>query len=73
MTDIVDLLNKHAGTRSDVDAYLHACAADEIKRLRAALIQFVALCDTAPPTSLIIELGMACKVARRALTLEDRK
>jgi hypothetical protein len=41
---------------------------EEIERLRSALTQFVAVCDTAPPTSLMIELGMACKVARAALT-----
>lgn len=40
----------------------------ENERLRAALVQFVACCDTAPPTSLMIELGMACTVARRALS-----
>jgi hypothetical protein len=40
----------------------------EIARLRAALTQFVAACETAPPTSLMIEIGMACKVARAALS-----
>ena len=40
---------------------------DEIVRLRAALTQFVAACDTAPPTSLMVEIGMACNVARAAL------
>jgi len=39
----------------------------ENARLRSALTQFVACCDTAPPTSLMIELGTACKVARAAL------
>jgi hypothetical protein len=43
----------------------------ENARLRAALIQFVACCDTAPPTSLMIELGMACETARRALVRAD--
>jgi hypothetical protein len=43
-------------------------AAREIGRLRAALVQFVAACDTAPPTSLMIEIGMACDVARAALS-----
>jgi hypothetical protein len=43
-------------------------AADEIERLRGALTQFVAACDTAPPTSLMIEIGMACNVARAALS-----
>lgn len=40
----------------------------EAARLRSALTQFVAACDTAPPTSLMIEIGMACDVARRALS-----
>jgi hypothetical protein len=40
---------------------------EEAERLRTALNQFVACCDTAPPTSLMNELGMACKVARKAL------
>lgn len=39
----------------------------ENARLRAALTQFVAACETAPPTSLMLELGMACKVAKEAL------
>ena len=42
-------------------------AAEEIERLRSAITQFVAACDTAPPTSLMIEIGMACKAARAAL------
>lgn len=41
--------------------------------LRVALTQFVACYDTVPPTSLMIEMGMACKVARRALLLERPK
>ena len=41
-------------------------------RLRAALTQFVACCDTAPPISLMIELVIACKVARAALSPADR-
>ena len=51
---------------------LHALVSNrdaEIERLRSALTQFVACCDTSPPTSLIIEIGMACKVARDALAL----
>ena len=40
---------------------------EEIERLRAALRQFVAACDTAPPVSLITEIGMACEAAREAL------
>lgn len=47
------------------------CAVAELRaendRLRAALLQFVAVCDTAPPTSLIIEIGMACEAAKAAL------
>jgi hypothetical protein len=39
----------------------------ENARLRSALTQFVAACETAPPTSLMIEIGMACKAARDAL------
>jgi hypothetical protein len=39
----------------------------ETQPMRAALTQFVAACETAPPTSLMIEIGMACKVARSAL------
>lgn len=39
----------------------------EVKQLRAVLTQFVACCDTAPPTSLMIEIGMACDAARAAL------
>lgn len=42
-------------------------AQDENKRLRAAIVQFVAACDTAPPISLITELGRACDAARLAL------
>ena len=44
----------------------------ENKRVRDALRQFVACCDTAPPTSLVIEIGMACKVARAALSTTER-
>lgn len=43
----------------------------EIARLRAALVQFVAACETAPPTSLMTEIGMACKVAKTALALPN--
>jgi hypothetical protein len=39
----------------------------KVARLRAALTQFVAVCDTAPPTSFMMELGIACDVARAAL------
>jgi len=39
----------------------------ENERLRAALRQFVACCETAPPVSLMAELGMACKAAKEAL------
>jgi len=39
----------------------------EAHDLRAALTQFVAACETAPPTSLMTEIGMACKVAKKAL------
>ena len=47
------------------DAFIKADA--ENARLRSALTQFVAACETAPPTSLMIEIGMACKVAKAAL------
>jgi hypothetical protein len=40
----------------------------ENANLRAALTQFVAACETAPPTSLMTEIGMACKVAKAALS-----
>jgi hypothetical protein len=40
-------------------------------RLRAALTQFVAACDTAPPTSLMVEIGMACNAARAALSVTN--
>jgi hypothetical protein len=39
----------------------------ETQTLRSALNQFVAACETAPPTSLMIEIGMACKAAKDAL------
>jgi hypothetical protein len=39
----------------------------ENARLRSALAQFVCACDTAPPTSLMIEIGMACEAARSVL------
>jgi hypothetical protein len=39
----------------------------EVQPFRSALNQFVATCDTAMPTSLMTELGMACQVAREAL------
>jgi hypothetical protein len=45
---------------------------NENKRLRAALVQFVAACDTAPPTSLMSEIGMACAVARATLSPAQR-
>lgn len=40
--------------------------------LHAALTQFVAACETAPPTSLMSELGAACKAAKRALALPSQ-
>ena len=43
----------------------------ENERLRAALNQFVAACDTAPPTGLIREIGMARKAAGKALGLME--
>ena len=43
----------------------------EIERLRAALTQFVSACETAPPTSLMIELGAACKTAKAALPPQE--
>jgi hypothetical protein len=39
--------------------------------LRAVLVQFVAACDTAPPTSLMAELGIACTAAKAALALSS--
>ncbi len=55
----------------DIDReYYHGLIAElksERDRLRSALTQFVAACDTAPPTSLMTEIGMACDVARAAL------
>lgn len=39
---------------------------------RAALNQFIAACETAPPTSLMIEIGMACKVAKAAVSSTER-
>jgi len=47
-------------------------AQDEARRLREALIQFVAACDTAPPTSLMTEIGMACEAAKAALFSQSR-
>jgi hypothetical protein len=41
--------------------------AAQVNTLRAALSQFVAVCDTAPPTSLMTEIGIACAAARSAL------
>lgn len=46
-------------------------AANEIERLRVALTQFVAACDTAPPTGLMREIVMARKAAGEALGLKD--
>ena len=68
MTDIVERLLSHP---DDINPMLKQEAAAEIKRLRASLTQFVAACETAPPTSLMIEIGMACKVAKRALALSS--
>ena len=55
-------------------------AADEIERLtaenerlRAALTQFVAACDTAPPISIMQEIAMARKVAGEALNQQKTK
>jgi hypothetical protein len=42
----------------------------ENERLRSALVQFVAVCDTAPPIGLIRELGLARKTAGAALGLK---
>jgi hypothetical protein len=39
----------------------------EVNQLRAALTQFVAACDTAPPTSVMVEIGMARNAAVAAL------
>jgi len=44
----------------------------QVASMKSALTQFVAVCDTAPPTSLMIELGMACKAAKSALSSTDR-
>lgn len=48
-----------------------AAEVDRLERanaeLKAALVQFVAACDTAPPASFVIEIGMACKAAKEAL------
>lgn len=52
---------------SDTCDYMDKLEAENA-RLRSALTQFVAACDTAPPTSLIVEIGMACSVARAALS-----
>lgn len=76
MSDIVERLRDHKismhhGGCQDCYDLVMEDAADEIERLRAALTQFVACCDTAPPTSLMIELGMACTVARRALSVTN--
>jgi hypothetical protein len=40
----------------------------ETQTLRSALNQFVAACETAPPTSLMLEIGMACNAAKAALS-----
>ena len=45
----------------------------ETEQLRSALTQFVAACDTAPPTSLMIEIGMACQAAKGALAQVTRQ
>lgn len=70
MTDIIERLTEYnkdwrtrAGSAKEVTE-----AIDEIKRLRAALVQFVAVCDTAPPLSLMKEIGMALAVACAALS-----
>ena len=65
LRNAADFMQKASG----VDPTWLREAADEIESMRAALTQFVAACETAPPTSLMIEIGMACKVAKRALAL----
>lgn len=40
---------------------------NETQALRGALSQFVATCETAPPTSLMTEIGMVYKTAKAAL------
>lgn len=57
------------GVVHNIDARCLGRIADDLEQLRAALTQFVAACETAPPTSLMIEIGMACTVAKRALSL----
>jgi hypothetical protein len=42
----------------------------ENARLRSALTQFLAACDTAIPTSLMLEIGIAAKAARAALNIK---
>jgi hypothetical protein len=44
----------------------------ETQVLRSALNQFVAACDTAPPTSLMLEIGMARKAAGDALAASSQ-
>lgn len=69
MTDLIERLRGWHGAKLLGGEILRDTkdAANEIERLRAALVQFVAVCDTAPPTSLITELGIACAVARARL------
>ncbi len=45
----------------------------EITRLRAALSQFAAVCDTVPPVSLMTELRYAYEAATAALSNGDEK
>jgi imidazolonepropionase-like amidohydrolase len=71
MTDFVSGLKSLSGSivlAPEASDFLYE-AAEEIERLRSALVQFVAACDTAPPTSMMIEIGMACTVARRVLAI----
>jgi hypothetical protein len=51
---------------SDTCDYMDKLEADNA-RLRSALTQFVAACDTAPPTSLMVEIGIARNAAVAAL------
>jgi len=51
---------------NDADELLKFVMA-ETQALRSALNQFVAACETAPPTSLMLEIGMAYKAAKDAL------
>jgi hypothetical protein len=55
---------------NDADELLKFVMA-ETQTFRSALNQFVAACETAPPTSLMIEIGMACKAAKDALGVTE--